>query len=875
MAASRQLVIAFEGWVADATSLDRAFEGWATGAIALPILEYGHTYSVQVQVKDSTQQHVYSCDKRVWIHTNEPTVAAPVLTPQADVDSATPVTLRWATPVNLDNDTFTYALTLTRTTGSGSNSETYSDIDELEFSVNSLLPGTYTWYVVATDEHLMVGSAPTPDTFIVTLAGTADVPDGGSPPTYTPTRPLVAEDTVKVFSGTGAYLGEVGAKVAWTARVDGPDSVDSVVMPKSFLTQFGYHVERPELLYGWEILYCNHYYTVERFITDLETRVSYFCRSREVSELSRIFSSTSINPFFHIAKIPSYLMPLLLSGNDSLYIQNGHFAHTDVIWNGTPSHPVYTLPSLNSDFPTDWGRYTDYEPNGPFTNSQEHESWPSMSHARQDGARLHVCRQYVFIPDGRSGTWSCRSMLYPMDFYGAPPGSTFTLSVEARIEADDETAGYDSWTWWQAAVGLGCTMLLTFVWYAPDRETILGYDDYDITASLTTAYQTFTSPSVTKKSEFFRVAVSTVVPSTAYGTAGGERIYWRMDNFVIAGTGLAKNSGWTYYGQMNTRDADILHTSPGWIEFRTWTVGVSDRYSTVVGALLCRVVSGSEIVVYFNAGGAGAKANIYLDNQEIQHQLDVSAQTTYTISNMDIEREHVVKIEVAAVKVAVAKFTQDTWNRITVKWQDMSLLDCGNALWEKVGGEYQFDTVNRYWYHQLTIGDDLEVDQIINLERGKNILSLSVEQVQTKVINRLAFLGYGEGTTRLRVVVDSVSTVDGQTSQTVYGIQYGIYTDTDVDDYYLAYIAATKLVEETAWPRVSYRLTVLDSAAAYIFPGDTVRVIYDTLNEKLRVLEVTRDNEGGPATLIVGDRIGTLSESISDVELKLNKLGRV
>ncbi len=129
-------------------------------------------YSVQVQVKDVQQQHVYSSDKRAWLHVNEASIAAPVLTAEADTTTAVAVLLEWAASVVNDSDTLTYEVEVTDPDGTIVTHEAQS---EPSHYMGRCVAGTWSWRVRATDSHDLAGTWSAADPFVVTLAGSLPV----------------------------------------------------------------------------------------------------------------------------------------------------------------------------------------------------------------------------------------------------------------------------------------------------------------------------------------------------------------------------------------------------------------------------------------------------------------------------------------------------------------------------------------------------------------------------------------------------------------------------------------------------------------------------------------------------------------------------
>jgi hypothetical protein len=134
-------------------------------------LRYGGTYSVQVQVKDQTQSHVFTGD-RVYFHLNEPSIAAPLIFAAADATTRQEVELRWTEPGTLDGDVLTYEVELTDSDG---NVTTYQASTAKSIRVGPLAADTYSWRVRAVDEHGLEGSWSAADEFIVSLSGALPV----------------------------------------------------------------------------------------------------------------------------------------------------------------------------------------------------------------------------------------------------------------------------------------------------------------------------------------------------------------------------------------------------------------------------------------------------------------------------------------------------------------------------------------------------------------------------------------------------------------------------------------------------------------------------------------------------------------------------
>ena len=887
------------GWVTDDASEH-------TLAVALTP---GESYAVKVEVRDAVQQYSYTADL-VFLHVNDAVLLAPELVAEPNCDSVSPIVLEWADPVTTDGDTmmhFNISVRGTTTGGSEVNlmfrSNPVADDGtraDLEIAIGTLSPGSYAWKVQAVDEHEMEGEWSAEDEFTVTRAsGAMDEPDPGVHPYYEPTRPLLLEDHAQFVDSAGKNMGLVPARVRFTQRLDGSNTLDQVTVPKDLLLKTGYRETRRDLMSGWEIRYAGQYHTIEDVDADHETETVFRCRSREVWELSRCFSSTSVQPFVRIAKIPNEIMYDLLRGEGDLVIANGGFEDAYPVKGGGATKNIggESVMVYTEVWVVDGWRLHTYNPsnagrggNNPIWGETDNVALPHGFRVFSDaiGSRQHVVRLWRAVPPfvysvAGVGGWTSDTketvyLYHPAQLFSGPPGSEFRVTVDARYFDADLM---EEVTLQGTRFGVG------LLWLAPDRQTVVGYDFVDWSAELVDdAYTTMDSGLITRKGEFFHpcfiiehdAVEDTMWTETSTPWKANDMGAYAMfiDNMTIYGQGLSQPSNWVYYGNMYTRDADVLHTAEGWIEFGTWTVGESDIHTNIAGNKLVRIVTGQQIVIHFNAGDAGATVQILYDDIVLDPAFDVSGATTYTIDNMDPRREHLIGIKLTQSKrVRVAKFVQDTWNRLTVQWSDMNVApQCLGELVKKTGGELAFDTVNRRIYHQPTVGENLETEEIIRLQQGVNVSKCKVREARVKIYNRLTLLGYGEGVTRLRVTVDARGLVGGETSQDVYGVQHGVYSDPDITDWYVGYLDCQDKVEQLAWPAVSYDVTVLDEAAAHLCPGDYVRLIYDDIDTVLRILEIERSNDGSPAHLVVGDRVGTLAETIADIADQVDKLAR-
>lgn len=170
------------GWIASSDTSHAVPSGSA--------LTLGHTYSVQVQIKDAVQAHVFTCDKRAWLHINEYPLPAPTLTAEPDTDSHTQVLLEWQAPAVNDGDALTYELEVTRSYGGSTYPARTYNAETTSFLLGYLSSGTYSWRVRAIDEHGLESAWSSADTFDVALASTP--PEVTLQPWGPSTNPLVS-----------------------------------------------------------------------------------------------------------------------------------------------------------------------------------------------------------------------------------------------------------------------------------------------------------------------------------------------------------------------------------------------------------------------------------------------------------------------------------------------------------------------------------------------------------------------------------------------------------------------------------------------------------------------------------------------------------
>jgi hypothetical protein len=706
------------------------------------------------------------------------------------------------------------------------------------------------------------------------VVGTGIVPPAmrqvGAAP-YIPTRPSGAEREVLFTTRSRQPIGSVRALVAWTTRVDGPASLDSLTVPKWFTTKHGLKVSKPDLARrGWCVRFVAdgrvHWFTLDRIAGDNETSVTFTGYSIERRELSQLISSMTMNSFERVAWTEEEIMYDLLNGIASLAIDNAGLEEISVLdgidYAAGWLYVTYTGAGDPPSFPADGKLSSDYFGNClPVTEDAGGGRWDVLAKTLTIATGLRVT--WIF-PNDTLGWYARKTADYGNTqrgiptIWGAPPGAEVTVSVDARVTS---AAGLANWA------SLGGLASLELVWYGPDRTTIAGTDTLDLTALLTEGYQTLEA-TFTRKSDYFTPCVK-VYQDLSAATGSGASLYF--ENLTLAGANFAQPSGWTFSSEFETRDPNILHTDIEWIEFGTWTVGETDRRSNIVKNRTAYVVTGDTCFIHFAAGGAGAKAKILVNDAVAELAYDVSGAATYEVLYLDGTRENLIGIEVAAGEVRVEKLVVSTENRFTVHWSDMDGNQCLSDLVTVHGGEIVIDADARHIDHVVARGRDLRAENVLELRRGKNLLGFPIDRRRDTVCNRLVFLGYGEGQYRLRIIVDATGTnEDGDTSQEVYEVQPRKYEDPNCQDWYLGQQKAKYLVNKWQWDAVSYRPTVPDATAALMEEGDTIRCYWDDdpsdiVDVSVRVLEISRDNQGNPAALVVGDRVEDLPDYLVEL----------
>ncbi|MBN1632288.1 MAG: hypothetical protein JW990_21230 [Thermoleophilia bacterium] len=331
-------------------------------------------------------------------------------------------------------------------------------------------------------------------------------------------------------------------------------------------------------------------------------------------------------------------------------------------------------------------------------------------------------------------------------------------------------------------------------------------------------------------------------------------------------------TGWTYIGSLDARTPDVPYNDPAFQMYGGWTLDAINEvvYSETAEDVLGRVFSGDQVTVNFAAGGAGAKADILVDGEAKVTGLSVAAATSYAVAGLNKHRSHVIEVIVNAVKVSVSGFTLSTENRIAVNWNGLSVMEALRELKKLVGGEYLFDTVELRIYHDATQGYDLTASDIGWLREGVNLVSF-VPMTQIGEIQNLGYVrGAGDAPFQLSVKMASTGTDDsGNTSEDLYETQRFLHINKDIRDRASLVAEAMAIVEEKAFPQVSYQATALNQDAEYFHAGDSVQVTQELVGtDDLRILELTRKSSSPETTILMGDRIKTYSPASHSEEIR-------
>ena len=349
---------------------------------------------------------------------------------------------------------------------------------------------------------------------------------------------------------------------------------------------------------------------------------------------------------------------------------------------------------------------------------------------------------------------------------------------------------------------------------------------------------------------------------------------------------IGPDSGYTVTCSMDTRAAAIPYTDGALEKYGVWAVAEGYIESTNVGDYVGRVVNGPLVGVTFEAGGAGAQAIVRINGVQYEQSgttlvvgttaIDVSADLTLTCSGLDPANDHLVEVEVAAVKTRFAQFVVTTANLISMRFDVATLWEALAAVRKAVGGELSYDPINKTVTHAASVGQDLRANNILEFRRGEggNITKFNEHKVRTQIVNRVTGLGYGEGEYQLMVTVDGTGEEDGKTSVEKYGIRRGTYVNKECKSRAALIAECQQAVAETEFAVKSYTVEVTAAAAALCSPGDVGHFVYKDRDLSLRILEIQRDNESANAALVVGTKAADYFDRVESTRKQLSTLSK-
>jgi hypothetical protein len=334
-------------------------------------------------------------------------------------------------------------------------------------------------------------------------------------------------------------------------------------------------------------------------------------------------------------------------------------------------------------------------------------------------------------------------------------------------------------------------------------------------------------------------------------------------------------TGWTYQGSMDSRSGEVAYNDAGWQAFGAWTTDIANSYvySTTVGDVLGLLFTGDFIELNFAGSGLGATVDILVDGVARSTDFPVASVCAKTVDGLSRYRTHVLEVVVKAVGCHLSGASISAENRVAVTWNRLGVYEALRELKAMVGGELSFDTSAKTIYHDILQGQYVTDSNLVWLREGYNLENLVPDAEVSEIVNRLYWSGYGDGSYQIGLVVDAVGVdEDGNTSQTLYGVKRGTHTNKDIKDLAAGFAEARGMVEASAFAARTYSGTVLDTAAAYLRPGDVVRVTHTLIGTKeLRVLEMTRRTGEAKAAVRFGNRV-TARDATMQTEIMRRQL---
>lgn len=255
------------------------------------------------------------------------------------------------------------------------------------------------------------------------------------------------------------------------------------------------------------------------------------------------------------------------------------------------------------------------------------------------------------------------------------------------------------------------------------------------------------------------------------------------------------------------------------------------------------------LFTYHQIGGIGVRTSEVI-NYVLSHQLE----TRWVLSQCDYSRQFEYNFEnsnLLAALFSIPKCFADEY------------------IWE-------WDTTVYPWLLSLKMPDE---ELKTEIRYKKNMIGIKRKKDDTKIINRLYALGYGEGVNQLTIsaVNNGVPYVEDIVSQQEYGIISSILVDSryEVAESLKGY--AEQILEQSSQPYVSYEVQAIDlfrmnnDDFGRFLPGRTVRVIdeVDNISVMSKIIEVVKNDihsAPGEISVTLANKAQSIASSISDLQ---------
>lgn len=629
-----------------------------------------------------------------------------------------------------------------------------------------------------------------------------------------PTGAAVVRTPLKILDASENLVGMVLAAVRWTTRLNGAYQIESAFIPQEQLLRDGTKAAWVDYIdTGWYLEWDGYRYVVETADGDLETGLTVQAVDA-ATELNNFYCTYSPGPATFLNRLSSEIGAALVAGIAGRALRNPGFGILNA-----------------SDLPTNWTHPT---------------GWASAL----------VGNRRVWQSD--AGTEESVSDLHP-----CTPGIAYRFKVDALAPA-----------------GMAGTAGLKIRWRLRDGSTS---DSVAYPCTEDGTFHTITTDDLTALGDKYQLVLYTS------GTNGAVQ----FDDVRAYEIGPA--TGYTFSGGMDSRLATIPFTDGAIVKYGVWAEGggppTTYLESTAAGDYIGRICNGPFVTVNWIAGGAGSTAKVRINGVQYEQSgstlvpgttpIDTSGNLSLTAQGLDPTEDHIVEVEVGAVKTRFASLTVSTDNLISMRYDvGTTVYEALGALQKAVGGEIWFDTVAKVVHHDAARGQNLKTNNVCEFRRGKELTKFTKKRDRVPIVNRLTGLGYGEGQYQLVVTVDGTGTnSDGLTSFELWGggdptkgIRRGTYTNKDCKSLNQMVSELQAMVAESQWEGVSYTAECLDSIADLCAPGDTGHFVYNDVNVSLRILEISRANDGSPARLTVGSRSRDLADLIVPSSRQLSTL---